>query len=509
MEKTILLLILFLAFLLRFYRLTLVPPHLYWDEASIAYNAYSVNLTGRDEWGENDPLLFRSFGDYKLPLYIYVTALSQRLWGVTDFAVRFPSALAGTITVAALFWLVKEQMYLITQKFKNFPFANHPTTVSLLASFLLAISPWHLQFSRAGFEANLALFCRALALLFFLVAIRKDIRWLFVSFFFFAASLYTYHSAVISAPLILLTLLILFAKTLLRQKKTVFLAFVFFVLLILPYIPTYLLSAHGRVRATSESVFHMPGSPVTNFVNNYVANFSLDYLFFHGDQGGRHSVKKMGELYLWQLPAVLVGLYFLLRYRSKTSVIVITWLLIAALPPALTVVSPHALRGLLAVRSWQTLSALGLIFLLWRFPKIPRLLLISVILYALVSYLHLYYIHYPKAYALDWQDGRRQTIEFVKKIERNYDQIFVGKGFEPTYIWLYWPIDPRFVQGSGHNDKEFSKFKYFDPGVESPTKIPGQKALIIAPPWFSDPAATVIRQINLAGGEPIFNVYDF
>ncbi len=509
LEIICLILIVVLAAALRFYKITINPPHLYWDEASIAYNAYSVNQTGKDEWGENNPFLFKSFGDYKLPLYIYVVALSQRLFGLTDFAVRFPSALAGVLTVATMFWLVKEELYLVGQKYKQFPFVNHPGATALLAAFLLAISPWALQFSRAGFEANLALFCRGFALLFFLLAIRKNIKYLFASFFFFAASVYTYHSAAISAPLILLVLLILFRQELLVKWKTVVVAGLFLALLILPYLPSYVFSAHGRVRATSESVLHMEGNPMKNFVDNYVANFSLDYLFFHGDQGGRHSVKKLGELYLWQLPAVLAGLYFLLRYRSRASVIMITWVLIAALPVALTRVSPHALRGLLAVRSWQTITAIGVAFLLWKTRHRFSWMLIPIVLYSFLLYLHLYYIHYPRAYAADWQDGRRQTIAFVKSIEKNYDKIYVGEEFEPIYIWLYWPIDPKTVQESGHNNKEFGKFVYFNPEIESPPSLPGQKSLIIAPPWFTNPKATVIRQIKMVGGEPVFNVYDF
>lgn len=505
------LLIIFLAASLRFYKITEVPPHLYWDEASIAYNAYSINLTGRDEWGQNDPLIFKSFGDYKLPLYIYVVAISQRIFGLTDFSVRFPSALAGTLTVIVIFWLVKEQMYLIGQKFKKFPFANYPATVSLLVALLLAISPWHLQFSRGGFEANLALLLQTLGLLFFLPAVRKNIKLLFVSFLFFAASFYTYHSAAISAPLILLILIFLFRKELLVYKKKVFIAFIFLFLLILPYLPNYAFSALGRIRATSESVFHMPGSPLTNFVNNYVANFSLDYLFFHGDQGGRHSVKKIGELYLWQLPTILAGGYFLLRYRSKTTTILFAWLLIGALPPALTVVSPHALRGLLSVRSWQVLSAIGTIFLLWRFSVINkfRYFLIPIVLYALVVYLHLYYVHYPVAYAADWQDGQRQVVEFLKRVEGGYDQIYVYKSLEPIYIQLYWPINPVVLQNNNHNVKHMDKFTYFDFDTIPQKKNPQDRFLIVLPEWASGGPWNLLRQIKNGTGDPVFNIYEF
>lgn len=480
LEIICLVLILVLAAALRFYKITLDPPHLYWDEAAIAYNAYSINLKGTDEWGEKYPVLFKSFGEYKFPVYIYLTALSQRFVGLNDFAVRFPSALAGVLTVVIMFFLAKNLL--------------GSWVIGLLTSLFMAVSPWHLQFSRAGFEANVALLFIITGVYLFL---RRN---LFFSFIFFAAAVYTYQGAIITVPLILMLLIFLFRQQFSPVGKKLLPAILFLLVVMWPFFSSYVLSKEGHTRATSENFLNMPGLPVTNFVNNYVGNFSLDYLFFHGDQDGRHSVKKIGELYLWQLPTILAGTYVLLRRRRSVGILVFGWVLIGSLPPALTTVSPHALRGLLAVVGWQILSAVGTVYVLAKIPGLWRFLVIPVFAYALILYLHLYYVHYPKAYAADWQDGRRQTIAFVKTIEGNYNQIYIGRDFEPIYLRLYWPIEPG---------KELGKFIYFDPKVEPPPGPPGQKSLIVAPPWFADPKATVIRQIKMVGGEPVFNVYDF
>ena len=70
-----------LALLLRFYWLTKNPPALNIDEVSIGYNAYSVLHTGKDEYGQFMPLLFRSYDDYKPPLYVYmVTGAMAIFW---------------------------------------------------------------------------------------------------------------------------------------------------------------------------------------------------------------------------------------------------------------------------------------------------------------------------------------------------------------------------------------------------------------------------------------------
>ena len=52
--------IVLLAFFLRFYKVTEIPPSLNWDEVSIGYNAYSILKTGRDEWGVFLPIHFKA-----------------------------------------------------------------------------------------------------------------------------------------------------------------------------------------------------------------------------------------------------------------------------------------------------------------------------------------------------------------------------------------------------------------------------------------------------------------
>src|SRR3989344_1420628 len=100
--------IILLATLLRFYQLGINPPSLDWDEASIGYNAYSILKTGADEYGNRLPLSFRSFDDYKPPVYIYLTVISVALFGLTEFAARFPTAVIGVLAVIVVYCLVQE-----------------------------------------------------------------------------------------------------------------------------------------------------------------------------------------------------------------------------------------------------------------------------------------------------------------------------------------------------------------------------------------------------------------
>ena len=99
--------IILLAFILRFYRLADTPHDLYVDEVSIGYNTYSILKTGKDEHGQALPIFFKAFGEYKLPVYIYLTAASEAIFGKTSFAVRFPSAFFGSLSVVVFMLLIK------------------------------------------------------------------------------------------------------------------------------------------------------------------------------------------------------------------------------------------------------------------------------------------------------------------------------------------------------------------------------------------------------------------
>ncbi|MCK4588309.1 glycosyltransferase family 39 protein, partial [Candidatus Woesebacteria bacterium] len=142
-KKILLLLIILFAGFLRFYRLADYPA-LNADEAAIGYNAYSLIQTGEDEHGNAWPIHFQSFNDYKPGLYFYLVLPFVRFLGLNEWAVRIPGALLGVATVLALFFLVKEL-------FKD-------ETLAYVASFFLAISPWHIHFSRGGWEVNAATF---------------------------------------------------------------------------------------------------------------------------------------------------------------------------------------------------------------------------------------------------------------------------------------------------------------------------------------------------------------
>src|SRR4030042_5000305 len=175
MNKKILL-ILILAFFLRFYSFPSIPLGFSPDEASFGYDAYSLLKTGKDQWGHKLPLVLESFGDFKSPLYTYMAIPFISIIGLTKFAVRLPNALLGTAAVYVTYLLVKTIKNYFDKKLEigNWKLETY-------ASLLLAISPWHIMMSRGAFEANLTTFFLPLGMYLFLIGL-KNHKYLVFSF---------------------------------------------------------------------------------------------------------------------------------------------------------------------------------------------------------------------------------------------------------------------------------------------------------------------------------------
>src|SRR3990167_1647521 len=207
--------ILFLAFILRFYKLGEIPLSLNWDEVSNAYNGYSILKTGRDEYGSLLPLTNRSFDDYKPPIYMYLNAITVGILGLNAYAARLPSAFFGFLSVPLIYFLAK----LIFEKSKK------KELIALISMFLFSTLPWHLQFSRGGLEANLGLFASLAFFVFFLYGLKKYIFLLLASITF-GAALYSYHAQRIFMPLFLIILVYLFKREIVQIPKKFTLTFI-------------------------------------------------------------------------------------------------------------------------------------------------------------------------------------------------------------------------------------------------------------------------------------------
>jgi len=166
------------------------------DEMHYGYLAYSILETGKDEHGVPFPLIFRGFGDNKLPGQVYTLVPFIKLFGLENFAIRLPSALAGTALVGVA--------YLLARCLKA------SKAISLTVAVSVAFMPWTFVLSRFGFESNLALLWWSIGILTALKWLEnKNNWWAVLTGITFAMTWYFYIpyrpiSAVLLGSLILL-----------------------------------------------------------------------------------------------------------------------------------------------------------------------------------------------------------------------------------------------------------------------------------------------------------------
>ncbi|MFC1790738.1 ArnT family glycosyltransferase, partial [Patescibacteria group bacterium] len=365
------LLILLLAFGLRLYRLGQTIPSLFGDEVDTGYQAYSILKTGRDYFGNLFPIHFQSFGDWRMPLYIYFEVLFVAVLGLTNLAVRLP---ALVFSVGSILFTYLVVLQLLGEK-----------RLALLTSLFLVFSPWHFHFSRLGLEVSLFLLLFLVGLWFFLKEASK--RNLFWSAFFWGLCVYTYSTAKLFLPIFLLCLQWLGR---LRGKRKLLFFKLPLLLVVLPMVwATFF--GQGRARFGSISIFADPklveevnlarqeGELSSNwervfhnkpliygksFLKNYLASFSTQYLFLRGDPSFRHNPTAGGQLYSYLAPLIIGGAYFLVQKYSQTknTNLLIPFLIIflTPLPAALTQGGgTHAIRTYQSLPWWQFLAAVG------------------------------------------------------------------------------------------------------------------------------------------------------
>jgi 4-amino-4-deoxy-L-arabinose transferase-like glycosyltransferase len=516
---------------LRLYQLGGVPAGFFCDEASIGYNAYTLLADGTDEYGIPHPFFFRAFGEYKSPVEIYSTVPFVAVFGLTEIAVRLPSVLYGELGILALYLLVG-------QLFKASP---HREALALLAALFLAISPWDVQFSRVALEGLTAwVFFTTLALYLFLKA--QERPWLLPgAMVVFALALYSYFPARIFVPLLGIGLCGIYWRFFRDHWREAAVAASVLIVCLIPFVQNQF-SPEGFARWQQVSIFaHPPADqPVWQHIAlNYLSHFSLDFLFTKGDIGmpgqavTRHSVRGMGELYLYQLPLVLLGIWSLASAALKRppalrreALVIALWLVLFPVGSMFTTdPAAQATRSIIGVVPWQIVSAVGLVYLFQLGARLIErthgearvgqdfLAAVSAsarpagiatagaaVLIFFAAYLPQYFVAY-NGYASDfwgWQYGPRQIVHYYTAHEASYDELVMISDFNAPEIF----------------------FRFYAPddcancivGVPSDSYKAGQRQLFALTPDFAAAYAGKIKTVDTIrypDGETAFVLVEF
>lgn len=547
-ENRIFILIVALGFGLRFLNVAQVPPSLNWDEVSHGYNAYSILKSGKDEWGVPFPTIFRAYGDYKLPVYIYLTAVSEFFFGLSPFAVRLVSLIGGVVTVIFT--------YLLASKLFG-------KSIGLWAMLLVAIEPWTFFLSRVAVEANLAITFIVMGTYFFLRGVSRP-SFLGISAFFLGLSVWTYNSARIFTPLFLFALLYIYRMQLLglvrKHTLSFFLSFVIVCLFFLP-MGYQLLSSQGQARYTKVAILDEGAinsiieqrsksrlSPFVKrlfynkatffgkrFFGNYLSSFSPSFLLQKGGTNYQYNVPNTGLLYFVDAPFLLLGLLYVFKNRTKSSALLLVWILIGPIAGSLTREAPHTLRDSTSLPTPMILSAVGVSYGLTFVKGMRKRVFVYVCVLLLlglsIQYFSVYFSRYPRDYSWSWQYGYAEAVDYAKQHYGEYDRIVVSKKYgEPHEFFLFYlqwspekyREDPnliRFMQSEWYwvdrfgkiyfvNDWDIPHNKATGMNTEKGIDVPfsGHTLLITSPGNYPSVGWEKVKTILFLDGSPAFDI---
>lgn len=540
MRNLFLVLIVAAAIFLRFWNLGSNPPSLTWDEAAWGYNAYSLGFDGKDEFGKLLPITYlESFGDFKPPLYAYLDILPVKALGLNEFSTRFPSAFFGVATVILTFLLVK----------KIFDHSE-ADKISLTAAALLAISPWHILLSRAAFEANVASFFIVFGVYLFLYS-QEKYKWLIIlSVISFTLSMYTFNTARIVSPLLLIGFLLVKRKNIWINMRKEFLMSVVVGAIIFAPLFLFLMTPQARLRYNEVNIFSDAGTVKTanqeikndnnaafskiihnrrllyavDYIKHYFDNLNPQFLFIKGDGNPKFSIQDVGQMYVWEIPFFVAGILFLFKKRDKNWWVIPYWFVIGIIPAATARETPHALRIEAVLPTVQILTAYGIIFCFEKIPllyhgiQLRKLLAITIVLVAIFNFIYFYHnytVFYPKEFSGEWQYGYKDAISYVDSVKNSYNKIVFTKDLGRPYIYFlfYEKYNPKLFRKNSDVRREALGFVHvnsFDKYVftkDVSTIALGGNNLYIDVPGNIPQNAKILKTFNLLNGKPSLVAY--
>jgi 4-amino-4-deoxy-L-arabinose transferase-like glycosyltransferase len=391
-----LLAILAIAAFFRLWQLDSLPPGLWPDEAINANTAVSI-LDGKTFQ------VFYPENHGREGFFFLLVSFAFSAFGISVWSFKFVPALAGILTVLGQYFLALE---LFRKK-----------AVALLSAFFLAISFWHINFSRIGFRAILTPLILTFSFYFFFRGLRtKKIRDFIFSGLIFGMGFHTYISFRLAVILLAFALIFWFFVAIKENWKRKYLisatALLFAILVTALPIGIYFLGNPGDFmsRALGVSIFEQE-NPAKEFAKSLAIHLSM--FNFAGDRNLRHNLPGFPQL------SPVVGIFFLVGLFWAIRRIIISlkndqanrlaeigiflflfvWFFALLLPSALTVEGiPHALRSIGAIPAAYLFAGIGA-YLVYQWAKnrsVPKGISFLLLMAMAFSSFALYFIVWAK-----------------------------------------------------------------------------------------------------------------
>jgi len=330
-------LLLIISSFLVFYKYGQIPRGLAHDENEIARAAFSL---------ENKTYTpFTTVADGHATAYLYTLLFSFKIFGINQFALRFPSRIFGILNVL-FFYLILELIYknhkekILTSclPFRSPDFIGTKESFLILSSLLLLTSRWFLHFSRVTYEVPFLLFFELVSI-YFLISFyqtkRRQNLFLLLSGLFAGLAFNSYQPGRI---FFLVPIIALVYKKVEWKKISYFL--VTFIIIILP-LSIYLIKNPGNDIRINQQFFLKNSSlsvqKKAEFLGSNITNTTLMF-FTKGDINGHHNYTGKPALNPILGVLLIAGLFigFLKFRRDFYFLFFIFYFLISLIPSLFT-----------------------------------------------------------------------------------------------------------------------------------------------------------------------------
>lgn len=340
-----------------FFQHASLPADLTGDEIEFARFAVKLTTQGYAPYD--------SYATGHATLYFYILLASFKLFGLSQFALRLPSAVFGVLGVVALYSLFRQVFKDVSESIKC-PLVKHPLKVDLafIVTGVFALTRWYYSFARYSFEATFIIFLELVSLSAIVKFINtRRIPWLVLSAFFAGLAYNSYQPGrlFIFIPVLAFAL---FSKV--RTLKNLLIYACICGAVMLPL--TVYLGQQNDVRIQQQLYFADKNLTVAEKGFFLLDNIdkTIRMFFWQGDVSGRHNYPHKPALTLIAAAFALIGLIVAVRnFRHPYNAIFLVYAILAIIPTLLTYPheNPNMLRTITVIPAVMYFLGLGIMTL--------------------------------------------------------------------------------------------------------------------------------------------------
>lgn len=455
------------------------PIYLTHDEVVFGLQAKSIADTARDRSGQFLPLYFPILADYwAQPLVIYATALSLKVFPLSETAVRLPSAVIGAVNVVLVYFIA-------IRVFRR-------QSLATIAAVLTLLTPAHFIHSRLAMDYIYPLPFLLCWLLFVLRFVEhRQERDLAVACLALGLGFYSYIASIVTMPLFVALTLLIVARVDGLHRRSVAIAATAFALPLLLVVAWGLQNPEAYASQVRRYKLYDPealnaAQGVREFLNpvSLTARLSVYWNFFDPSlwyfSGGSNYVNATRAAGVFLIPiAVLfpIGLIYLLRQTSSIIALVLLGALILSPVAATIVVEPYAIDRALGLVPFGILIAVFGFSRLWDSQR-PSWRAVAVLALCAVplqfaQFTHDYYTDYRIRSLYYFERNVRGAVNAALNLSMEDRSAAVYLSEQTAWIRSYWDFYTIAREAGAPTEPLVSvvRFDRIDPDVLEPGAI--------------------------------------